>query len=187
MTMSIRPVRPDDAAECVTIVDRMEQTLIEVLGSVEAARAVHSRAEIVERLAWHLDRIAAGTAQVFVAESTCRGSLEGSAVEGSVVEGSVVEAAVVGHTIVRLDPDDATRGVFATTYVAPEARRLGAAAALLQHGEAWFVGRGARLAITYTDPGNDKLQQLYVTHGYTLRAAESSEFIALEKALPAPT
>ncbi|CAN0477795.1 unnamed protein product, partial [Phaeothamnion confervicola] len=54
----------------------------------------------------------------------------------------VVEAdRILGHTIVR---EEDGKGLFSTTYVLPESRRLGVADALLDRGEEWMRSRGMR-------------------------------------------
>ncbi len=149
--VTVRAVEADESATIDTIAERMHLTLAEVLDR-EQAEAMFSRAELVERVHWHLDRTDSDRrADVFVAEDD--------------------EGTIVGHTIVRVesDPDVAPEpvGLFATTYVDPRRRRSGVAAALLEAGERWMVAEGMTTAVTYTDPANAPLITLYARHGYT--------------------
>src|SRR5262249_58949350 len=115
----IRPMDPASEAELDLVTRRMRLPPQEVLGE-EAGTALYSMEWLRQRLLWHLNP-ASCTGQVFLAEAA--------------------DGAIVGHTIVRLDADDAGApiGLFATTYVAPEARRRGVASCLLLPGQAWLI------------------------------------------------
>ena len=157
----IRPIGVADKAEIELVARRMRDTLAEVLGP-DRGDSMYSHTWLVERVLWHLDPDNRG--QVFVARSG--------------------DDEVTGHTIVRvdLDADGSEIGLFSTTYVHPDARRSGVAAALLQEGEAWMRARGLQVAVTYTDPENTKLQTLYQRAGYTL-APMPKGFVSLTKRL----
>jgi GNAT superfamily N-acetyltransferase len=116
-----------------------------------------------QRARWHLDA-ASCTGQIFLAEDG--------------------DGAIVGHTIVRIDADDAGSpiGLFATTYVAPEARRRGVASRLLLSGEAWLIEHGMARAVTATSAANVKLIRLYEKHGYALIDARG-DMVKLGRAL----
>lgn len=163
MKPGIRPIDPDSAAEIRLVASRMRETLIEVLGE-DRGGSMYSLEWLEQRVRWHLDA---------------------SAVTGAVFLAQDDTGAILGHTIVRLETGEsahATVGLFATTYVHPDARRDGVASALLQHGERWLREHGMTEALTYTDKDNSKLQQLYTQHGYTLYPAPD-DFVRLAKAL----
>lgn len=126
----------------------MKLTLIEVLGERDGA-ALYTREWLEERVRFHLD------------PERCRGQ----------VFVSVAPAGdVSGHCIVRVEQDAAGRefGLFSTTYVAPDARRTGVAAALVARGEAWLREAGMREAETYTDESNAALIGLFESRGYAI-------------------
>jgi RimJ/RimL family protein N-acetyltransferase len=143
----VRRVEPDEDRTVELISTRMRLTLAEVLDPTRADE-MFTDEELRERVRWHLDRDAAGRrADVFVAED---------------------DDGVLGHTMVRVEHlDGQDVGLFATTYVDPASRRSGVASALLSTGEAWMRDRGMTIAVTFTDPHNDKLLSLYERHGYT--------------------
>jgi GNAT superfamily N-acetyltransferase len=95
------------------------------------------------------------------------------------------DGTIVGHTIVRIDADDAgiPIGLFSTTYVAPEARRRGVASRLLRAGEAWLIGHGMTTAVTATSAANVQLIKLYEKHGYAVIGAHA-DMVKLGRALP---
>lgn len=144
----VRPVDPASEAELELVARRMRLTLQEVLGE-EAGAALYSMEWLRQRVLWHLDP-ASCTGQVFLAEAA--------------------DGAIAGHTIVRIDADDAGApiGVFSTTYVAPEARRRGVASLLLLTGEAWLIEHGMATAVTVTSAANVRLIRLYQKHGYAV-------------------
>lgn len=75
---------------------------------------------------------------------------------------------ILGHTLVREDPPG--EGLVSTTYVWPDARRRGVAAALLQAGEAWMRARGLGFSSTWTSATNAPLIRLYEGSGYAVAA-----------------
>ena len=88
---------------------------------------------------------------------------------------------LLGQTIVR---EEDGKGLFSTTYVIPEARRLGVAEALLDQGEHWMRLRGMRSSRTYTSMTNVKLIRLFEKRGYgvVLTNTEKS-MVVLERSL----
>lgn len=141
----IRPLDANVWAETEVVAERMHQTLAEVLDE-DRASAMFSGDELIARVRWHLDAVPGREAEVFVAQ------------DGD---------SIVGHTMVRVESEGSdTYGLFATTFVAPGARRAGTASALLDEGERWMRERGMTLAVTFTDPGNTKLLELYEKFGY---------------------
>lgn len=98
-----------------------------------------------DRVRWHLDGRAA---EVVVAEDPA--------------------GAIVGHTIYRIeaDADDAPFGLVSTTYVVPQARRLGVAQQLLARAESWFRGHGLPQCCTWTSSTNAPLIALYARNGF---------------------
>jgi GNAT superfamily N-acetyltransferase len=159
----IRTMDPTSEAEIELVARRMRLTLNEVLGE-EAGTALYSVEWLRQRLLWHLDP-ASCTGQVFLAEDA--------------------EGTIVGHTIVRIDADDAGEpiGLFSTTYVVPEARRRAVASRLLLAGEAWMIGHGMATAVTATSAANVKLIKLYEKHGYAVIGAHG-DMVKLGRALP---
>lgn len=91
------------------------------------------------------------------------------------------EGTVAGHTIVRIENEEAGPiGLFSTTYVHPDYRRRGAAQALLDRGEAWMRERRMSRALTYTDRDNEPLKKLFTERGYRCDPMPN-EFVALSK------
>ena len=89
----------------------------------------------------------------------------------------------LAHCIVRASEGVTDEGLFATTYVRPEARRRGIAGGLIEHGEVWMAHQGFRTARSYPHPDNRPLQALYRARGYTLQR-EDDAFVSLSRALP---
>jgi GNAT superfamily N-acetyltransferase len=158
----IRAIDPGNAAEVELVAARMRQTLVEVLGD-ETGRSLYTMDWLIQRVRWHLDP-AKSTAAVFLAETR--------------------EGRVTGHTIVRIECDDAGKafGLFSTTFVEPESRRLAVATQLLLRGEAWMRAHGMTEAATYTAETNAKLIGLYHKHGYAI-VETRSEMVRLAKVL----
>ena len=139
---------PADEARLEIVATRMRRTLMEVLDD-ETGRAMYSMDWLRDRVRWHLDP-ARCTGQVFLALDR--------------------DEDVCGHTIVRLEVDEHGRsvGLFSTTYVAPEARRLGVAKALLETGERWLIERGVQTLATNTAEDNERLIRLFEQRGYAI-------------------
>lgn len=149
--MLLRPLSLADTAAIDLVAERMRATLIEVEGE-DTGGTMYSMDWLRDRVRWHLD---GRTAEVVVAEDATGG--------------------IVGHTIYRIEsdadaPHDASAtapfGLISTTYVVPEARRLGVAQQLLAHAEAWFLARRVPLACTWTSEINRPLIGLYARNGY---------------------
>jgi GNAT superfamily N-acetyltransferase len=142
----VREIEPGSSAEIELVAIRMRQTLIEVLGEAVGG-SMYTMNWLMQRVKWHLDP-AACTGQVFLA-------MDG-------------EDQILGHTIVRLDVDfdDRQIGLFSTTYVEPKFRGKGIAKTLIARGESWMVERGMNKAVTYTDPSNTPLLNLFKSLGY---------------------
>jgi GNAT superfamily N-acetyltransferase len=158
----IRPMDPTSETELELVARRMRLTLNEVLGE-EVGTALYSMEWLRQRVLWHLNP-ANCTGQVFLAEDA--------------------DGTIVGHTIVRIDADDAGTpiGLFSTTYVAPEVRRRAVASRLLRAGEAWLIGHGMTTAVTATSAANVKLIKLYEKHGYVIVGAHA-DMVRLGRAL----
>lgn len=157
----IRPLNPGSLREIELVASRMRQTLVDVLGE-ERGGGMYTIEWLVARATFHvMPTLSAG--EVLVAE---RGD------------------EIVGHSIVRVEQGDKGEafGLFSTTYVIPAVRRLGAASALLESGEAWMRVRGLPFSRTYTDENNDPLIRLFEKHGYAV-IERKHEFAVLEKAL----
>lgn len=154
--MRIRRLRSDD--ERGRIAQRMRSTLVEALGAPRA-EAMYTMAWLERRVSAHLGR---DDAAVWLATTG----------DG-----------ILGHTIVRIEATaGAPIGLFDTTYVTPDARRQGAARALLSAGEAWMRARKLTRAATWAAHNNHKLIELYDQRGYTT-AAHAEEMVRLEPAL----
>lgn len=151
-THHLRPLDPASSAEFDWVALGMHLTLVEVAG--EEGRLEYPLTYMQARLASFLDP-AQHTAQVFLA-------LEEVAQGGPSV--------IAGHTILRIDahPSGARFGLFSTTYVHPDARRLGLADRLLARGEAWIREQGLDEAATWTSSTNTKLIRLYQKHRYAI-------------------
>ena len=160
--MLIREIDPSSDEEIGLVAERMRLTLVEVLGEEEGGK-MYTMEWLIDRVKFHLDP-AKCTGAVYVAEA--------------------LDGHIAGHTIVRLEPDEEEGfiGLFSTTYVEPESRRLGVAAELLQAGEAWMVEHGMKRAVTYTDRENEPLKKLYLAHGYGEKEMPN-DFVALSKSL----
>lgn len=142
----VRAVDPQNTREIELVAARMRDTLIEVLGD-ERGAAMYSMEWLVERVRFHLDP-AQSTGQVLVAEDA--------------------GGEIWGHTIVRLDKNDAGQaiGLFSTVYVMPEKRRQSVAQTLLNAGEEWFSKHRVAELHTYTDVDNTKLIRLFESQGF---------------------
>ncbi len=159
----IRPIDAANAAEIQLVAQRMRQTLIEVLGEARGS-AMYSPAWLEQRVRWHLD---------------------GHATTGEVLLAETLDGVIVGHTIVRIDQDEAGApvGLFSTIYVDPAFRNAGVAQRLVTCGEAWMVRYALSRAVTYTDVDNIKLQTLFRARGYVMKAMPD-DFVELSRALP---
>lgn len=155
MTVRIRALGLDDESDIALVAERMRATLVEVLGP-ERGGDMYSPDWLRERVRWHL-RPADCTGAVLVAEHA--------------------HGSVVGHTILRLEADDSgsTIGLYATIWVAPDARRAGLANRLLDTGESWFAQHPVQELATATSQTNQPLIQLFERRGYaiTLRVPDS--------------
>ena len=162
MDVLIRPIHVATDDEIKLVAARMRTTLVEVLDE-ERARGMYTMDWLVERVRSHLDG-GKYTGQVFVAEAGPEN--------------------IVGHTIVRVDEDEAgaTTGLFSTFYVVPSARHSGVASRLLKRGEEWMLEQGLSRARTYTHEDNPGLQHLCMAHGYSMKPIPE-QFVVLEKAL----
>ncbi len=147
----VRPLDRDESAEIVAVADGMRATLVEVLGLARGV-ALYDHDWLVARVRWHLD------------PERC---------DGEVFVVTTAEGAVVGHTIVRVERDgeDTPFGLFSTTWVQPDHRRLGLASALLQAGEAWMAARGLAEVVTNTAATNAPLIRMFEGRGYGVALA----------------
>lgn len=164
----LREIDPLSEAEIDLVARRMRETLIEVEGR-EVGEALYSLDWLRARVRWHLDPSSA-FAKVYLAVGR--------------------EDQILGHTIVRREQTEAGEpyGLFSTTYVVPEARRLGVAQQLLLQGERWMRESDLPSAATWTSATNTKLIALYEKHGYTrtqehVHEATKTVMVKLEKAL----
>lgn len=142
----IRAINPAADNEIALVGQRMRLTLIEVEGEAVGG-ALYTLDWLEDRVRWHLDPVCC-TGKVFLVEYP--------------------PGHIAGHTIVRIERDEAglAYGLFTTTYVEPAVRRHGLANALLLQGEQWMLAQGLHSSSTWTSDRNDKLIQLYRKHGY---------------------
>ncbi len=142
----------------------MRETLIEVLGEKKGA-SMYAMDWLVQRVLFHLDpEKCAG--QVYLCEDR--------------------DGRIVGHTIVRIEKDEAGRtfGLFSTTYVERTSRNQAVASRLLQQGERWMSEHGLTEAATFTDEANTKLINLYRNHGYRIvETFKSEKMVKIAKTL----
>lgn len=162
--MRVRQIDRASDAEIELVASRMRETLVEVLGE-ERGGSMYTMDWLVQRARFHLDT-ARCTGEIFLAE------------DGG--------AEVVGHTIVRIESDEANPGygLFSTIFVAQERRITGVASRLLEAGEAWMLGHGLGEARTYTDEFNTPLIRLFEKHGYAVAEVRNA-FAVLVKVLAA--
>lgn len=142
--MRLRPIRLDDTAAIDLVAQRMRATLVEVEGE-QAGGGMYSMDWLRDRVRWHLDGRAA---EVVIAEDPA--------------------GEIVGHTIYRTETstDGTPFGLVSTTYIVPEARRLGVAQQLLERAESWFRARGLPQCCTWTSSTNTPLIALYARNGF---------------------
>lgn len=151
--MRLRAITLDETAAIDLVAQRMRATLVEVEGE-QAGGGMYSIDWLRDRVRWHLDGRAAA---VVVAQDPA--------------------GAIVGHTIYRIETsaDGTPFGLVSTTYVVPEARRLGVAQQLLEHAESWFRARGLPQCCTWTSSTNAPLIALYTRNGFALAERASNE------------
>lgn len=144
MSLQLRALDAQNAAELAWVAQGMQATLIEVEGEA-IGRSLHSLDWLRERVRWHLAHPCAAVWLV----------LEGER--------------ILGHSIVRAEGQVADlHGLVVTTYVLPAARRRGIAQQLLDHDEAWMRGQGLRESRTWTGVNNRPLIALYERQGYRI-------------------
>jgi GNAT superfamily N-acetyltransferase len=174
----IQLLRPNDEAEIEWVARHMRQTLVEVLGA-ERGEALYSLEWLRQRVLWHLDP-ALCTGRVFLLQTQA----------GEWAGHSIVRIERVGRgtewgeerSTERGKEQGAEFGLFSTTYVEPQFRRLGGASLLLQHGESWMLEQGMRSAATDTAEDNLGLIRTFEKHGYVITFGEK-EMVRLSKSL----
>jgi GNAT superfamily N-acetyltransferase len=145
----IRPIDPSATAELDLVAYRMQLTLMEVLGA-GIGGSMYSIDWLRDRVRAHLDP-RRYTGEVLVAEDH--------------------DGLILGHTITRVDTDPRVKGpvgLFSTTYVIHQARRLGVARALIKDGEQWLRDQRLTLFVTDTDYVNMPLLSLFGGLGYAV-------------------
>jgi GNAT superfamily N-acetyltransferase len=157
--MKIPEIDPQSEAEIHLVAQRMQQTLIEVLG-VEKGRSMYSMDWLVERVRWHLDPKNTN-GRVFLAENR--------------------EGEISGHAIARID-HGTSFGYFSTIFVEPTSRRKGIATDLMKHVEGWFLKTKISKVIYNTADTHTALISLFRAHGYEITHSES-EMVQLTKTL----
>jgi len=159
-----------EAAELDLVALRMGLTLIEVLGPARGA-ALYTREWLRDRARFHIDPTRS-TGEIFLAELMSNASPRS---DTSITSPTSSASEIVGHTIVRLEDDEAGAfGLFSTTWVDPAHRRLRVADRLVDGGEAWFRGHGVTRFATDTSDANTALLALFSRRGYavTFRAPD---------------
>jgi GNAT superfamily N-acetyltransferase len=161
----IRAIDPQSPAEVELVASRMRQTLVEVLGE-DVGGNMYTMDWLTQRVLWHLDPSQC-VGQVFLSEDS--------------------EGHITGHTIVRIQLDEAGKeiGLFSTFFVEPGSRNQAVATSLVVRGEQWMADHGMITAVTYTAESNDKLKSLLLRLGYQIAAAQN-KMISLSKSLIGP-
>ncbi|MEQ1516518.1 MAG: GNAT family N-acetyltransferase [Usitatibacteraceae bacterium] len=151
----IRPIDPQSAEEIAIVAQRMRETLIEVEGE-ETGTALYTIDWLKDRVKWHLNPQMC-TGQVFLSENA--------------------QGHITGHTIVRVEVDEAGNefGLFSTTFVEPTFRKQAVASRLTVQGEEWMRAREMTLSATWTSATNTKLIRLYTKHGYQIDQRHTHE------------
>jgi GNAT superfamily N-acetyltransferase len=124
----VRAINPNARTEVELVASRMRQTLLEVLGE-EVGGGMYTMDWLIQRVFWHLDK-GQCVGRVFLSED-CEGR-------------------ITGHTIVRIERDDAGNevGLFSTFLVEPGSRNRGVGTSLVTHGERWMMDHGMLTAMT---------------------------------------
>jgi len=158
----IRAIDPQSRAEVELVASRMRQTLVEVLGE-QVGGNMYTMDWLIQRVLWHLDPNQC-VGQVFLSEDS--------------------EGRITGHTIVRVERDQAGEqiGLFSTFFVEPGSRNQAIATSFVVHGEKGMVDHGMHTAMTYTAESNDRLKNLLVSLGYQAVTVQN-QMIALSKSL----
>ncbi len=155
--MRIREINPLAENEINLIAERMQQTLVEVLGS-EKGEAMYSMDWLRERVRWHLDqRLTDG--KVFLIENE--------------------NYDILGHAIARVD-FGSSFGYFSTIFIEPNSRKKGLAKLLMNHVEAWFKDKQMPRIIYNTGTHHIAIINLFESHGYKI-SLEESEMVQLSK------
>jgi len=101
-----------------------------------------------------------------------------------------IMVAVVGNEVagqalysVKEDAVGNTYGFCFSRYVAPEYRRMGIGALLLEQAIDWFISEGAEYAVAQTHVTNIALQRLFAKFGFTISGpfTDSWEYYTLTK------
>lgn len=153
--MHIRRLQLSDTSEVAVVVQRMEDTLVEVLGE-DRGRNLTTRGWREERVLWHLRK---PSADGFIA---------------------VVDGEIAGHILVRVEDGI---GRFGTIQVAPAFRRRGVASALVAAGEAWMAERGCSQSTTWTADDNRRLHVFFGQRGYRTVVIEEPGMVELRRTL----
>jgi GNAT superfamily N-acetyltransferase len=169
--LHLRELDPGDADGIGLVAQRMRATLVEVEGE-EVGGRMYSMEWLRERVLWHLNpRLA--EARVVLAEDEV--------------------GQILGHTIFRVEAGASgeASGLISSTYVVPDARRMGVAQELLDCAGAWFRERGIASISTWTSATNTPLIALYSRNGYVEaeRGANDltgTQMVRLERRLAAP-
>jgi GNAT superfamily N-acetyltransferase len=157
--MKIREIDPKSNAEIQLVAQRMQQTLVEVLGE-EKGKSMYTMDWLVERVRWHLDSKNTD-GRVFISESQ--------------------SGEITGHAIARID-HGSSFGYFSTIFVEPSSRRHGVATRLMKHVEGWFSERKVPKVVYNTADNHLALIGLFKAHGYDITHSES-EMVQLTKIL----
>jgi GNAT superfamily N-acetyltransferase len=160
--VALREIDRASQAEVTLVVQRMRQTLIDVMGESKAV-ALYSLDALADRLRWHLDPEVTN-AKVYLSEDRT-GHITGQAIAR-----------------VEIDETGAHFGYFSTLFVEQESRRQGIATSLLSQVEKWFIELGMPKIVYNTAADNSRLIPLFQRHGYRITHSEG-EMVQLTKLL----
>lgn len=158
--MNIRELDPTNEDEIKLVAQRMQSTLIDVLGK-ERGVSLYTIDWLVARVKWHLDS-SQTRAKIFLSVSA--------------------QKEITGQAIGRIEMgnDGIEFGYFSTIYIAPEFRRRGIAEKLLMQMHGWFGEMGVSKITYNTAENNAPLINLFLKHGYRITLKES-EMVQLTK------
>lgn len=157
--MRLRDLDPGAEAEIDLVAARLRETLVEVLGE-ERGGAMYAMEWLRERVRFHADPTR--QARVLLAED---------------------DGAIVGHTMARLEHDEAgPHGWFSTIFVAPTHRRRGVAVKLADETEAWLRALGVPRLAYATGARHARVITFFERRGYRIVAREN-EMVRLERSV----
>ncbi len=157
--MKIRVIDPGSDFEINLVAQRMQQTLVEVLGP-EKGETMYSLDWLIERVRWHLD-LQKTNGKVLILEDQSK--------------------AIIGHAIARIDYNS-PGGLFSTVFIEKSCRRIGGASKLINHVEAWFTKNRVTKIVYNTAENHTPILKLFMSRGYAITHTENG-MVQLTKVL----